>query len=239
LPRALTFAIAAGLRRRLDALLVRTGHARHGRRPGSSPSTIPTPSPMRVCGYVAEPETLAAARTEARRIGSSLAWPAVAEATATVLREASELAPRRRPAGRRRPAACEPAYRPCCSRSPTMSGSSSTPTGSSPTATVATASMTFARLVVVSLASGSAAMNASGRRSSTGHSPFLHAAEGDGGMRNFMGYDRRWLDEPHIGDHVGARSGRSATSSLRPGFRRSSSRCGSSSRRSSGRSRAR
>jgi hypothetical protein len=23
------------------------------------------------------------------------------------------------------------------------------------------------------------------------------------GMRNFMGYDRRWLDEPHIGDHVG------------------------------------
>ena len=32
---------------------------------------------------------------------------------------------------------------------------------------------------------------------------FLHAAEGPGGMRNFMGYDRRWLDEPHIGDHVG------------------------------------
>ena len=23
------------------------------------------------------------------------------------------------------------------------------------------------------------------------------------GMRNFMGYDRRWLDEPHVGDHVG------------------------------------
>ena len=22
-------------------------------------------------------------------------------------------------------------------------------------------------------------------------------------MRNFMGYDRRWLDEPHAGDHVG------------------------------------
>ena len=32
---------------------------------------------------------------------------------------------------------------------------------------------------------------------------FLHAATGDGGMRNFMSYDRRWLDEPHIGDHVG------------------------------------
>jgi hypothetical protein len=32
---------------------------------------------------------------------------------------------------------------------------------------------------------------------------FLHAAAGDDGMRNFMGYDRRWLDEPHVGDHVG------------------------------------
>jgi hypothetical protein len=32
---------------------------------------------------------------------------------------------------------------------------------------------------------------------------FLHAATGEGGMRNFMSYDRRWLDEPHTGDHVG------------------------------------
>ena len=33
---------------------------------------------------------------------------------------------------------------------------------------------------------------------------FLHARRPDGaGMRNFMGYDRRWLDEPHVGDHVG------------------------------------
>ena len=32
---------------------------------------------------------------------------------------------------------------------------------------------------------------------------FLHAATGEGGMRNFMTYDRRWLDEPHVGDHVG------------------------------------
>jgi hypothetical protein len=32
---------------------------------------------------------------------------------------------------------------------------------------------------------------------------FLHAATGEGGMRNFMSYDRRWLDEPYMGDHVG------------------------------------
>ncbi len=31
---------------------------------------------------------------------------------------------------------------------------------------------------------------------------FAAGPEGTG-MRNFMGYDRRWLDEPHIGDHVG------------------------------------
>ncbi|MEP7048639.1 MAG: glycosyltransferase [Ilumatobacteraceae bacterium] len=34
---------------------------------------------------------------------------------------------------------------------------------------------------------------------------FLHAAAagGDGNMRNFMSWDRRWLDEPYLGDHVG------------------------------------
>jgi hypothetical protein len=34
---------------------------------------------------------------------------------------------------------------------------------------------------------------------------FLRSAakDGDGGMRNFMSWDRRWLDEPHDGDHVG------------------------------------
>ena len=49
-----------------------------------------------VCRYIDEPERLAAARAEARRIGAQLAWPSVAEATAAVLREAVELAPRRR-----------------------------------------------------------------------------------------------------------------------------------------------
>jgi hypothetical protein len=32
---------------------------------------------------------------------------------------------------------------------------------------------------------------------------FLQAAAEEGGMHNFMGYDRRWLDAPHHGDHVG------------------------------------
>ena len=34
---------------------------------------------------------------------------------------------------------------------------------------------------------------------------FLHsAADGNGmGMRNFLSYERRWLDDQHVGDHVG------------------------------------
>ncbi|MEO7588801.1 MAG: hypothetical protein ABIS84_12330 [Arachnia sp.] len=32
---------------------------------------------------------------------------------------------------------------------------------------------------------------------------FLIDAESGGVMRNFMSVDRRWLDEPHMGDHVG------------------------------------
>ena len=38
-----------------------------------------------VCSYLERPEMLAAARAEAQRVGSALAWPAVAEATASVL----------------------------------------------------------------------------------------------------------------------------------------------------------
>jgi len=48
-----------------------------------------------VCELVEEPDLLAAARAEARRIGSRLAWPSVASATARVLREAARHAPPR------------------------------------------------------------------------------------------------------------------------------------------------
>src|SRR5205085_1974853 len=47
-----------------------------------------------ICSYLEHPDRLAAAQAEARRVGSTLAWPAVAEATASVLAEASALAPR-------------------------------------------------------------------------------------------------------------------------------------------------
>ena len=62
-----------------------------------------------------------------------------------------------------------------------------------------------ARLAVV-------ALELTGRTTDRQWTPVLHRSlaflqfatgpEGTG-MRNFMGYDRRWLDEPHVGDHVG------------------------------------
>ena len=47
-----------------------------------------------VCDLVEQPDALAAARAEARRIGSRLTWPSVASATARVLREATQVPPR-------------------------------------------------------------------------------------------------------------------------------------------------
>lgn len=155
-----------------------------------------------VCSYLEQPEMLAAARAEAQRIGSSLAWPAVAEATASVLREADELAPRRRPTG------VADLHLTSLRSDHLLTladdvGIVQHAHGIIPNRDSGYCVDDVARLAVVSLALA--------RRGDeqlwTSHLyralAFLHSAAGDGGMRNFMSYDRRWLDEPHIGDHVG------------------------------------
>jgi glycosyltransferase involved in cell wall biosynthesis len=58
-----------------------------------------------LCPFVDRPDLLATARAQARRIGSQLTWPAVASATASVLREAATQTPRR---ARSRPTALPP-----------------------------------------------------------------------------------------------------------------------------------
>ena len=50
-----------------------------------------------VCEFAEQPDVLETARAEARRIGSGLAWPSVAVATAAVLAEAATVARRRTP----------------------------------------------------------------------------------------------------------------------------------------------
>jgi len=155
-----------------------------------------------VCRYLDRPEALAAARAEAQRIGSSLAWPAVAQATASVLQEAAALAPRRRPVG----VADLHLTSLRADHLLTLTddvGIVQHAHGIIPNRDSGYCVDDVARLAVVSLALA--------RRGDeqvwTSHLyralAFMHAATGDGGMRNFMSYDRRWLDEPHVGDHVG------------------------------------
>jgi glycosyltransferase involved in cell wall biosynthesis len=155
-----------------------------------------------VCSYRERPDLLAVARAEAQRIGASLAWPAVAEATATVLHEASELAPRRRPTG------VADLHLTSLRNDHLLTladdvGIVQHAHGIIPNRHSGYCVDDVARLAVVALALA--------RRGDeqvwTAHLyralAFLQAAAGPGGMRNFMSYDRRWLDEPHIGDHVG------------------------------------
>ena len=157
-----------------------------------------------VCRYIEEPERLAAARAESARIGSNLTWPAVAEATAAVLREAVELAPRRR----RSVFGID--QRIVSLRTDHLLtlvddvGIVQHADGVIPNRASGYCVDDVARLAVV-------ALELARRGDEQAWSSILYrslaflqdATDPTAGMRNFMGYDRRWLDEPHFGDHVG------------------------------------
>ena len=156
-----------------------------------------------VSSYIERPDTLLAARTEARRIGSTLAWPAVAEATARVLQEADELAPRRRPAG------VADLHLTSLRTDHLLTladdvGIVQHAHGIIPNRSSGYCVDDVARLAVVSLALAERGDEQVWTSNLYRALAFLQAAADDGGgMHNFMGYDRRWLDEPHVGDHVG------------------------------------
>ena len=201
---ALTFAIAAGCAvvstpywYAEDMLVVRRRHDRAVRR---------SRSPRRR-GVRLHRAAGACWRPHApRRGGSAPSSPGRRSraATAAVLGEAVELAP---PALRARRSSCTASRSAptTCTRWSTTSGSSSTPTASFPTARRATASTTSRG----SPSSRSSSPAGSDEQAWTSVAPPLARVpvrrdRPDGaGMRNFMGYDRRWLDEPHVGDHVG------------------------------------
>ena len=155
-----------------------------------------------VGGYVDQPESLAAARAEARRIGSSLAWPSVAAATGTVLHEALALAPRRRPKG------VADLHLTTLRNDHLLTlvddvGIVQHAHGIIPNRNSGYCVDDVARLAVVSLALGRRGNEQVWSSILYRALAFLEAATDDRGMRNFMGYDRRWLDEPHVGDHMG------------------------------------
>ena len=155
-----------------------------------------------VVEYVEQPETLAAARAEARRVGSSLAWPSVAEATAVVLREAHDLAPRRRPVS------VDGLQLTGLRTDHVLTlvddvGIVQHAHGIIPNRDSGYCVDDVARLAVVSLELARRGNEQVWTSILYRALAFLHAAEDEGGMRNFMSYDRSWLDEPHMGDHVG------------------------------------
>lgn len=156
-----------------------------------------------VCEFIEQPERLAAARAEARRIGSALAWPSVARATADVLTEASELAPHRRPA-----AGVE--FTLASVRTDHLLTLVDDVAivqhahGVIPNRQSGYCVDDVARLAVVALELARCGDEQMWTSIVYRALAFLrNATEEPDGMRNFMSYDRRWLDEPHVGDHVG------------------------------------
>ena len=156
------------------------------------------------CAFIESPTSLAAARAEARRIGAGLAWPSIASETAAVLQEAAAAQPRREPI----PIVELELASVRTDHLRTLVddvGIVQHAHGVIPAWETGYCVDDVARLAVVALELGG--------RAPDGHwTPVLHrslaflrfAAGPEGtGMRNFMGYDRRWLDEPHVGDHVG------------------------------------
>ena len=157
-----------------------------------------------VSALLDDPARLERTRLEARRVGAELAWPEVGRQTAEVLREAVALGP---PVSRRRP---PPATLPRARVSHLLTlvddvGIVQHADGSVPLRSSGYCTDDVARLAIVALGLGrSTGAEAYSRMLARSLGFLRHAWSAEsGGMRNFMAYERRWLDEPHGGDHLG------------------------------------
>ena len=200
---ALTFALAAG------CAVVSTPFLYAEDMLSSGAGTIvpfgdPSALAEAVCGLIDHPEQLAAARREARRVGAALAWPSVAEATAAVLEEAAAAAPRRTPIPNVGLELAEARTEHLLTLVDDC-GIVQHARGAIPNRYTGYCVDDLARLVVVALELESRTGDSKWTAVLYRSLAFLYdATDEDGaGMRNFMSYDRRWLDEPHVGDHVG------------------------------------
>src|SRR4029079_17209208 len=157
-----------------------------------------------VCDFIGSPDSLAAARTEARRIGAGLAWPAIAVETAVVLQEAALARPRGKPI----PIVELELTSVRTDHLRTLVddvGIVQHATGVIPSWETGYCVDDVARLAVVALELSGRTPGRQWQHVLKRSRAFLQCARGPEGtgMRNFMAYDRRWLDEPHVGDHVG------------------------------------
>ena len=151
-----------------------------------------------------DPRQLERTRAEARAVGSELTWPQVGRQTAEVLREAVVLGPPR--TVRSPPAATLPRAR--SSHLLTMVddvGIIQHADGVVPLRSSGYCTDDVARLAIVALGLGRTTGAEAYDRVLARSLGFLRHAWSaeEHGMRNFMSYDRRWLDEPHGGDHLG------------------------------------
>jgi glycosyltransferase involved in cell wall biosynthesis len=156
-----------------------------------------------VCRLIDNPDLLDAARAEARRIGAAVSWPSVAVATAKVLHDATELTPHRSSV-----VSLEP--QPASFRHDHLltmvddAGIVQHAHGAIPNRRSGYCVDDVARLAVVALELGRRSDEQLWTPIVYRSLAFLHDATDERpGMRNFMAYDRRWLDAPHVGDHVG------------------------------------
>jgi glycosyltransferase involved in cell wall biosynthesis len=169
---------------------------------------VPFDDPAALAGAVVDllddPERLERTRDEARAVGRELAWPQVGQQTADVLREAVSLGARG--TTRHPPPATLPRAR--ASHLLTMVddvGIVQHADGVVPLRSSGYCTDDIARLAIVAVGMGRTTGAQEYHRMLARSLGFLrHAWSADGdGMHNFMAYDRRWLDEPHGGDHLG------------------------------------
>lgn len=157
-----------------------------------------------VNGLLDDPHRLGTMRHEARRLGRGLGWPSVGRQTARVLREAVAIG---RLAGVRHvPPTTLP--RPRTSHLMTLIddvGIIQHAEGIVPKRRTGYCTDDVARLVVVTVALGTTMDPEVHTRTLALGIGFLRHAWSPAaqGMHNFLSYERRWLDEPHAGDHLG------------------------------------
>jgi glycosyltransferase involved in cell wall biosynthesis len=152
--------------------------------------------------FIEQPSLLAAARAEATRVSETLAWPSVAEATAEVLAEAKDSSARRD-----RVSASDWHYnRARVDHLLTLTddvGIIQHADGLIPNRGSGYCVDDVARLVPVALELARRKDQQTWMTIVLRSLGFLADAIAPTGMHNLMSYDRRWLDDPHPGDHVG------------------------------------